>query len=122
MEGNISSDFSNILFCYPFTILPPMSNLITSQGIYCNQCLEAFKCSKGLEIHMSKMHQKDKKNYSCKVCQKLFKSSPLVKAHIKQVHLKSTRILCFKCEMYFSNKFTLHNHNIKFHPTVPSIN
>ena len=122
MEESSSFNFSNSVFYFPFPTLSPGTNQTQSQGIYCEKCLETFKCSKGLEIHMSKMHQKDRKNYDCKVCQKLFKSVQLVKAHIKQVHDKAAQILCVKCERYFSNKFTLQNHIKKFHPATTSIN
>lgn len=94
----------------------------TSGNYVCSICKDAFKCAKGLEIHINKIHETSPRLFPCPQCPKSFKSQSLQKVHQKQVHEKISKILCAKCQKYFCNKFTLQKHCKKMHPPTVNIN
>ena len=106
-------------FTYPTT---HEINKLKDPSYICDKCNESFKCSKGLEIHINKIHSNFPKNYACSECCKTFKTKYILKAHEKSVHQRASQILCVKCSKIFSNKFTLKQHDKKFHPLTMVIN
>lgn len=91
------------------------------QRVTCPECSEIFVNTKGLGIHLSKIHVKTEKTHVCVDCYKFFKNKCLLKAHKLQVHLKVSKIECPKCMKILSNKFTLKNHIKKYHQPIAEI-
>ena len=52
MENYFSQIISNDMIFNPFRSIA----CATNEYVHCEQCLETFKCAKGLEIHVNKIH------------------------------------------------------------------
>lgn len=83
--------------------------------IECSECLRRFSSEKGLNQHIGKVHNFNRKSIKCALCCKKFREQPALKFHIRQVHEKTTRVKCDGCDKIFYSKYVLAKHIGKCH-------
>ncbi|CAG9318534.1 unnamed protein product [Blepharisma stoltei] len=83
------------------------------KAIECHECLRLFSSEKGLNQHVGKVHNFNRRSVKCHLCIKKFREGSALKFHIRQVHDKTTRVKCDDCQKVFYSKYVLLKHRNK---------
>ena len=81
---------------------------------WCDQCGKQFSSKKGLNFHVSGVHQ-GFKPYKCDMCDKAFPSNGNLQTHIKIAHTKTGSVKCKICGQGSANIFYARKHMKEFH-------